>query len=169
EDWTVSPQLKAVLSEQQPSVVPLKPNGRDPPPANNNASAAARKPSRIDWREKALNADRLQGMRFNPVTFVVPGLIPSEGATLICSKPKVGKSWLVLDIAIGATANRFVLGDLRPKQGDVLYLALEDSARRLQSRMTKLLGTFAETWPPGLTFATQWARVDQGGCIDIRA
>jgi len=122
----------------------------------------------FDWKGKAANGKEIRTMRFNPITFLVPGLIPNEGITLICAKPKVGKSWLVLDIAIAATMDRYVLGDIKPAQGDVLYLALEDSLRRIQSRMTKLLPTFAGEWPEGLTFATQWRRVDQGGLDDIR-
>jgi hypothetical protein len=129
----------------------------------------AKKPPRADWRKSVISSDALQTMTFPPLDFVVPGLIPAEGLSLICSKPKVGKSWLVLDMAIGATMNRFVLGDHRPKQGAVLYLALEDSRRRLQSRMTKLLGGFSEQWPSTLTLSTEWARLDQGCCDDIRA
>ena len=50
----------------------------------------------------------------------------------------------------------------------MLYLALEDSLRRLQGRGTKLLPTFTGEWPEGLTIATQWRRVDQGGLDDMR-
>ena len=52
-------------------------------------------------------------------------------------------------------------------QGDVLYLALEDSQRRLQDRTTKLL-PFSSEWPENLTLATKWRRADQGGLDDIR-
>jgi RecA-family ATPase len=74
-------------------------------------------------------------MTFNPIRFLVRNLIPSEGITLVCAKPKVGKSWLLLDLALASTMDRYTLGDIRPTQGSVLYLALEDSLRRLQSRM----------------------------------
>jgi len=116
-----------------------------------------------------VNAKDLRMKKFDPIAFMVPGLIPSVGVTLICAKPKVGKSWLLLDIAIGATTGRDVLGGKRPIQGDVLYLALEDSQRRLQSRATKLLPTFTGEWPEGLQFAIEWRRVDQGGLDGIRS
>jgi hypothetical protein len=122
----------------------------------------------FDWRKNATSAKGTRMMEFNPITFLVPNLIPNEGICLVCAKPKVGKSWLVLDIAVAATMGRYILGDLRPVQGDVLYLALEDSLRRLQSRMTRLLPSFTGEWPEGLTWATQWRRVDQGGLDDIR-
>jgi RecA-family ATPase len=73
-------------------------------------------------------------MTFQPLKFILPGLVP-EGATLLVARPKFGKSWLVLDIAIAIAAGRFTLGQLKPVQGDVLYLALEDGPRRLQRRL----------------------------------
>jgi RecA-family ATPase len=105
-------------------------------------------------------------MTFPPLNYLLPGLIP-EGLCLFVSRPKLGKSWLALDLAIATTTSRFVLGDLKPAPGDVLYLALEDGRRRLQRRLTKLLPTFLGTWPSGLTFATEWPRSDQGGLTDI--
>jgi AAA domain len=100
-------------------------------------------------------AEALQGMTF-PLNYLLPGLIP-DGLTLLVARPKLGKSWLALDIAIAAASG----------QGEVLYLALEDGPRRLQRRLTKLLPTFSGTWPAGLTFATKWSRSDQGGLADI--
>jgi AAA domain-containing protein len=83
---------------------------------------------RYDWRKERVHMKEVRAMRFDPLKFLVPGLIPAEGVTLISSKPKVGKSWLLLDLAISATMDRYTLGDLKATQGDVLYLALEDSS-----------------------------------------
>jgi 5S rRNA maturation endonuclease (ribonuclease M5) len=96
------------------------------------------------WQEAAVAGDELQTLTFPPLRFVVPGLVP-EGLALLAGKPKAKKSWLALDIAIAATADRFTLGEIKPDQGDVLYLALEDSMRRVQRRMTKLRGM--QKWP----------------------
>ena len=49
----------------------------------------------------------------------------------------------------------------------MLYLALEDNERRLQTRMAKLLGP-AREWPARFQYATQWLRADQGGLSGIR-
>jgi RecA-family ATPase len=100
-------------------------------------------------------------------TYLLPGLLP-EGLCLLVSRPKLGKSWLALDIAIATAAGRFVLGTLKPQvPGPVLYLGLEDGKRRLQRRLTKLLPAFNGIWPPGLTFACEWPRSDEGGLADI--
>jgi hypothetical protein len=134
-------------------------------------NAAKAKPcteKRAGWRANVIDAKSLSMKHFRPLQFVVPGLIPSTGITLLCAKPKVGKSWLLLDLCIGATMDRFVLGDRKPVQGHVLYLALEDSERRLQSRLRKLLPGFTGDWPASLLAATQWRKADQGGLDDIR-
>jgi hypothetical protein len=122
-----------------------------------------------DWRQAAFTAEDLRLMTFPPTSWIVPEIIPAEGVTLLCSRPKFGKSWLAYDLCIGATMNRFILGEIKPAQGDVLYLALEDSKRRLQRRMTKLLPTFAGKWPDRLTITTKWRRLHEGGLDDIRA
>ncbi len=119
-----------------------------------------------EWRQRMFSAAALQTMTFPPLNFILPSLVP-EGATLLVSRPKFGKSWLVLDIAIATATGRFTLGELKPTTGDVLYLALEDGPRRLQRRITKLLPTFSGTWPQGLKIATEWPRADQGGLDGI--
>lgn len=56
----------------------------------------------------------------------MPGLIP-EGVTILGGKPKIGKSWLALDMCLAVAAGRTCLGDTVPIEGDVLYAALEDN------------------------------------------
>lgn len=105
----------------------------------------------------------LQTMVFPPLRYLIPNVIP-EGVSLLVSRPKLGKSWLALDIGIAVAAGRFVLGDRKPEQGPVLYVALEDGLPRLQRRMAKLLRSDPDlTWPPGLEFATDCPRAGAGG------
>jgi hypothetical protein len=121
------------------------------------------------WKSGSFTAKQLQSMKFLPISWIVENIIPAEGVTLLCSKPKFGKSWLVYDLCIGCTMDRFTLGTIKPAQGDVLYLALEDSKRRLQRRMTKLLPSFSVPWPERLMLKTEWRRLHEGGLNDIRA
>jgi putative DNA primase/helicase len=51
-----------------------------------------------DWRARVVTAKDLQSMRFPPARHILPGYI-SEGATIIAGKPKIGKSWLTLDVS----------------------------------------------------------------------
>lgn len=83
--------------------------------------------------------EELQGMTFNPIKYVVPGVIV-EGLTIFAGKPKFGKSWLLLHAAAAVARGGFTLGNIHCKEGDVLYCALEDNQRRLQGRMATLIG-----------------------------
>src|SRR5262245_54070432 len=118
-----------------------------------------------NWRDRVFTASALRTMEFPPLKFILPGLVP-EGATLLVSRPKLGKSWLVLDLAIAIAADRFTLGQLKPSAGGVLHIALEDGRRRLQRRMRKLI-PYGTKWPEGLTIATEWPRADMGGLKEI--
>jgi hypothetical protein len=115
-----------------------------------------------------INAQELCGQQFPDVRWIIPGLIP-EGVTLLASRPKLGKSWLVLQIAAAVAKGVVTLtASDEPPVGDVLYAALEDTRRRLQRRLTKYFGSLRETWPARLTLATEWPRLDQGGIDRLR-
>ena len=116
------------------------------------------------WRDGLITARELQTKQFKPVRIILPELIP-EGVTILAGKPKIGKSWLMLDVCVAVAGDRFVLGDKKPVPGDVLYLALEDNQRRLKKRMDKLMGDYS--WPERLDLHTEWKRLDQGGLEDI--
>jgi hypothetical protein len=119
-----------------------------------------------DWRSHIFTAATLRTMEFPPVSFIVEGILP-EGLTILAGRPKVGKSWMALDLAIGIASGKTVLGGILPQQGDVLYCCLEDNPRRLKRRVTKLLSS--ADWPERLTLATRWRRLDEGGAEDIEA
>lgn len=79
------------------------------------------------------------------IEVVVDGLIV-EGLTLFAGAPKIGKSYMCLDIAYGVAAGTPVLGQMVPDPGDVLYLALEDHSKRLVARLAELEPSRGE-WP----------------------
>ena len=107
-------------------------------------------------------------MIFQPIKYVVPGIIV-EGLTLLAGKPKLGKSWLLLHAAaaVAGADSSFTLG-VQCVEGDVLYCALEDNLRRLQSRLTKLLG-ISQDWPTRLDFYCEMPRLAAGGLDIIKA
>ena len=71
-----------------------------------------------------------------PVRFFVDGLITS-GLYILAGYPKVGKSWLALDICLSIATGRDVLSAQTIK-GTALYLCLEDSKARMQDRLYEL-------------------------------
>ena len=95
-----------------------------------------------------------------PVRWTVPGVLP-EGVTLLAGKPKLGKSWLALGLAVAVASGGTALETKRVERGDVLYLGLEDNRRRLQKRLRKILA--GRVAPDGLHIATEWSRMDEGG------
>ncbi len=122
----------------------------------------------VGWRAHTFTAAALRTMAFPSISYVVPGFVP-EGLTILAGRPKIGKSWLALDIALAITTGRELLGGIKVELGDVLYCALEDNKRRLQRRVTKLISPFSGEWPERLTLTTKWRRLDEGGVDDIKA
>ena len=129
-----------------------------------NGSGAKAAPS---WRDYAFSAASLFGKSFPDIKYIVSGLIP-EGLTILAGRPKVGKSWAALEIAVAVASDGYCFGDRKPLHGDVLYCALEDNPRRLQKRIRKIMAAGGAPWPKRLTLATQWRRLDDGGVQDAR-
>ncbi|WP_316192414.1 MULTISPECIES: AAA family ATPase [unclassified Bradyrhizobium] len=125
----------------------------------------------VDGRVKeflATKGGRLRELRkkkFPPQKWIVPDLL-TEGVTVLGGKPKVGKSWLALDVALAVQAGGEVLGK-KVEQGSVLFLALEDTDRRIQARVDKVLGTFKGEWPD-LAYYTEWPKLAEDGVEAIR-
>jgi hypothetical protein len=97
--------------------------------------------------------------------WAVAGLLP-EGASILAGKPKGGKSWLALNLALAVASGGTALGGVPVDSGDVLYLALEDTQRRLKKRLQRLLRPTGAA-PARLTLHTHWRRMEEGGLLDL--
>lgn len=99
------------------------------------------------------------GNEYDVPEFIVSGLIPI-GLTILAGKPKSGKSLAAMDLAssIANGSKFFGLFEMDPQE--VLYLALEDSERRIQTRLHRLTEDPAGTGR--LHYATDCPRLDQG-------
>ena len=71
-----------------------------------------------------------------PAEFLVEKLF-TRGLYILAGAPKVGKSWLVLDLCLSVAKGEKFLGH-DTKCGGVVYLSLEDSLLRLQNRLYEL-------------------------------
>jgi len=83
-----------------------------------------------------LDGNTLMAQTFEPLRFSVEKILP-HGLFILAGSPKIGKSWLSLDLC-QAVASGGKLWEYNAVQGDVLYLALEDNYSRLQSRLKQL-------------------------------
>lgn len=96
----------------------------------------------------------LAKMDFAPLRWAIPEVFP-EGFTVLAGKPKVGKSWMTLGIALALSVGGRALGSIPVEKRGILYLALEDSPRRLKSRIDILQGLpstelrIFTRWPQG--------------------
>lgn len=115
---------------------------------------------------KTFTAVDLMNQDFPEPKWIVEGLLP-EGLTLFAGPPKIGKSWLALSLCVATASGGHALGKIPVERGEALYVALEDTPRRLQSRLKMML--VDEPAPEGLHLATKWDRLDEGGLEMLEA
>ena len=96
---------------------------------------------------ETINAEDLQNRTYEPTPFLVDELIP-EGLYILAGAPKIGKSWLALWLCLCISQGQ-PLWNFATTQGEVLYLSLEDSFQRIQTRLFDL----TEDAPSTLHFA----------------
>jgi hypothetical protein len=111
-------------------------------------------------------AAELMAQDFPEPRWILPGILP-EGMALLAGRPKVGKSWQALQVALAVAFGGRALGTIIPEQGRVIYLALEDSPRRLRKRLGVLRG--GSLSPDNLHLFPKWPRVDSGGLLHLDA
>jgi RecA-family ATPase len=107
----------------------------------------------VEILPRAWTATELLATEFPEPHWVVPKLIPA-GTTVIGGAPKVGKSWLCLHLGLTIAHGGFAFGTHPVMPQTILYLALEDTPRRLKQRL-KILGA-----EPSDRFllTTEWSR-----------
>lgn len=79
----------------------------------------------------------IEEMDLQPPEFLIEDMLP-KGVCILGAPPKLGKSWMALDMALQIANGGFFL-NRRCKKAGVLYLALEDSWYRLIDRAKVLL------------------------------
>lgn len=112
-----------------------------------------------------ITADALMAKEFPPPRWAVEGLF-AEGLSIFAGPPKIGKSWLCLNVAVAVTLGGVAIGKIPVDGGDVLYLAMEDTERRLQERLAITLRGDAP--PPRLHIATEWPALADGAATHLR-
>lgn len=107
---------------------------------------------------ETITAADLQQKDIPPIRFIVNNLL-SVGLNIVASPPKYGKSWMMLALCLAVASGGRFLG-YTTNQCGCLYLALEDSQRRLKARMDKLLA--GKSAPARFHFATMADTIDSG-------
>ena len=127
-----------------------------------SASTPQQTPANSPKPSEGITAADLVKMEFPPIKYALDGLL-IEGITILGGRPKKGKSWLSLMLG-WAVAGGHILDGRKTTQGDVLYLALEDTRRRLKERLLTLQGG-VDPWPVPSTLHlhTSWPKASEGG------
>ena len=85
---------------------------------------------------KTVSSNELLSMQFEPTRPVISRLMP-RGTYIFAGASKIGKSWMVLWFA-----NQISLGkpiwEFETTKGEVLYISLEDTPKRLQQRLNDI-------------------------------
>lgn len=93
--------------------------------------------------------------------WIIPDSLP-EGYTILAGLPKLGKSVIGLQIA-EAVASGGILFNKRIQKGKVLYIAVEDTERRLQRRMRDNCHVGTNQ----IFFANGWDHLDSSGFDEL--
>jgi 5S rRNA maturation endonuclease (ribonuclease M5) len=113
-----------------------------------------------DWMAKGISAAALGKMEVSPIRYLIKNMLP-EGLCLLVGRPKIGKSWLGLDMALAVARGGRAIRTTAVEKSDVLYLALEDGERRMKNRL-ETISSDVEL-PGELNVFFDWPKMDEGG------
>ncbi len=91
---------------------------------------------------ETISCEEIMTQPLKPIEFFVDNLI-TQGLFILAGAPKIGKSWLALDICLSVAKGEQVLSS-QTVQGTALYLCLEDSKIRIQNRLYEMTDEPAE-------------------------
>ena len=92
---------------------------------------------------ETITANTLMNTDYPPLAFSIERLLP-RGIFILAGSGKIGKSWLSLDMCI-AVVTGGKLWEFNACEGEVLYLALEDTHPRLKERLERIQGETEST------------------------
>ena len=87
-----------------------------------------KKPQRMEWTALSTIIET----EYDPLVEIVEGML-TPGLWFLAAKPKLGKSFLTMQLAHAVATGTEFLGR-KTIQGSVLFVALEDNARRIKKR-----------------------------------
>jgi hypothetical protein len=100
----------------------------------------------------------LKKREYPPVSWIIKDLIP-EGLIVLAASPKIGKSWLAMQLCFALGTGGKFLRHFKASYGKSLYMDLEQPARRTQSRVLAMPGSPDEN----VDFVHRWPTYADGG------
>ncbi len=106
------------------------------------------------WKEM-FDMEELEKMTIKPLEWLVEEILP-VGLIMLASPPKLGKSWMMLQLCMSIVQGKEFLG-YNTNKNECVYLALEDTERRFRYRKRKLYGS--DNNPKGFSGFTDAASI----------
>jgi hypothetical protein len=109
----------------------------------------------------------LMSQPIKPLGFTVTDILP-HGLFILSGSSKVGKSWLALDLC-HTVANGGQIWNYPTTQGEALYLALEDTPKRMRERLAKIAPEYGFNAPSDIHFVHRSYKLGEGLAEQIAA
>lgn len=120
---------------------------------------------------KLISANELMRKEIPEMIWIVMQLLP-EGLIILAGRPKVGKSFMAMNIAIAVANGSKALGFFDTNRHSVLYVALEDNERRLKDRIKNILqAEYNKNAPANLYFMEvgyDMPKLNEGGIDELQ-
>lgn len=115
---------------------------------------------------KIITSSELSTKEIIPIKLIVKGLLP-EGLTILAAPPKMGKSFLALNLSIAVSSGNRFLGYYPAQKRKVLYLSLEDSEARLQDRINTITSSLNIDPPEDLYIITESEKFNSNNLTNL--
>jgi len=116
-------------------------------------------------RYRLISAKEIQVMEIPPIEWIVENFL-SAGLTIIAGRPKVGKSFFCMNLALS------IMEYFNVMKSEVVYFALEDHHTRIQSRINKIIEKKTEaTAPENFHFLKNnqdFLKLNEGGIKELQ-
>lgn len=113
---------------------------------------------------KTITLAQIMAIEMPPIEWIIDGLLALGSFNVIAARPKQGKSWLALAMALSVSGGNTFMGRFQALPSEALYFDLESSQRRIKQRAGIILANSNDSRNlAGLHIATQIPRMDKGG------
>lgn len=84
-----------------------------------------------------IDVSELQDKTLPPMKWLIDDLLPVGGVVMLSAKPKMGKSFLAIQLALSVASGGEFLG-FQARKNEVLYIDLETSQRSMKNRISMM-------------------------------
>lgn len=85
-----------------------------------------------------VDVSELQDKTLPPMKWLIGDLLPVGGVVMLSAKPKMGKSFLAIQLALSVASGGEFLGFQAEEKHEVLYIDLETSQRSMKNRISMM-------------------------------